>query len=615
MGLDSELQLLERRARSAEGRLRFNRALTAFARWLPLALVSLTFSMGLAKFGHASPGIAAALGGVTGAVTFGAVAFVLLGVAFRAATRPLPWQSGSLALDRQQNLGDSVTNALDFARIPVAQRSPLMQLCIDEAALLAGSLDPAKAVQVRPPRGLWYCLGLLGLTVLLATLPLHSEAPVTQPLPKLARLAFNPDQDDLQMMREMAEHWQQTNTSVEAQQATRRFNQLLEELAQQKLDKHQVLERLQEIARDLGQPNSDKQQALDEALQGVARALQASAQTKQVASALANKNLPDAEKALRELADKLRHKGAVDRKQLDDLRRALQAAASESGQRQERLANERRQLEESQKRLLHKKGDKELSAAQTQLAQNKRQLEHLDRQQHQAEQGQQEISELDRQLAEAAQRLFEDMGQGADPLQAGAEELSRMSREQMSDQEKQELKKQLEALREQLRQQGNGNQQRQSLLQQFARRARGEGAQGAAAGSGALRPGQGGNPIPLIGQGESKVTQEQPGTANAGNQGQSPAPGNGTDPNLTGESKRLQGKSQDVTAAGIDSGRGPSASSVVHGAAERGFVGSGYKRVYTEYKTVAEEALQHDQIPPGYDAYVRRYFQLIRPRD
>jgi hypothetical protein len=70
-----------------------------------------------------------------------------------------------------------------------------------------------------------------------------------------------------------------------------------------------------------------------------------------------------------------------------------------------------------------------------------------------------------------------------------------------------------------------------------------------------------------------------------------------------------------VTAAGIDSGEGPSASSVVHGAAEKGFLGSGYKRVYTDYKTVAEEALAHDQIPAGYDAYVRRYFQLIRPRD
>jgi len=34
-----------------------------------------------------------------------------------------------------------------------------------------------------------------------------------------------------------------------------------------------------------------------------------------------------------------------------------------------------------------------------------------------------------------------------------------------------------------------------------------------------------------------------------------------------------------------------------------------------EYHTVAEEALNKDEIPGGYRFYVRRYFQLIRPRD
>ena len=41
----------------------------------------------------------------------------------------------------------------------------------------------------------------------------------------------------------------------------------------------------------------------------------------------------------------------------------------------------------------------------------------------------------------------------------------------------------------------------------------------------------------------------------------------------------------------------------------------GYKKVYAEYKTVAEEALKQDEIPAGYRFYVRRYFDLIRPRD
>ena len=39
------------------------------------------------------------------------------------------------------------------------------------------------------------------------------------------------------------------------------------------------------------------------------------------------------------------------------------------------------------------------------------------------------------------------------------------------------------------------------------------------------------------------------------------------------------------------------------------------KKVYREYHTVAEEALNKDEIPGGYRFYVRRYFQLIRPRE
>jgi hypothetical protein len=50
-------------------------------------------------------------------------------------------------------------------------------------------------------------------------------------------------------------------------------------------------------------------------------------------------------------------------------------------------------------------------------------------------------------------------------------------------------------------------------------------------------------------------------------------------------------------------------------AAERGFASRGYTKVYREYHNVAEESLNHDDIPGGYRFYVRRYFLLIRPRE
>jgi hypothetical protein len=72
---------------------------------------------------------------------------------------------------------------------------------------------------------------------------------------------------------------------------------------------------------------------------------------------------------------------------------------------------------------------------------------------------------------------------------------------------------------------------------------------------------------------------------------------------------------QDTQVAGNDTGQGGSRSEVIRGAAEKGFASRGYQNVYREYHTVAEETLNKDDIPGGYRFYVRRYFQLIRPRD
>lgn len=70
-----------------------------------------------------------------------------------------------------------------------------------------------------------------------------------------------------------------------------------------------------------------------------------------------------------------------------------------------------------------------------------------------------------------------------------------------------------------------------------------------------------------------------------------------------------------MAAAGVDTGRGKASSQVIRGAAQRGFVGRGYRRVFRDYQHVAEEQMREDDIPPGYRFYVQRYFQLIRPRE
>ena len=119
---------------------------------------------------------------------------------------------------------------------------------------------------------------------------------------------------------------------------------------------------------------------------------------------------------------------------------------------------------------------------------------------------------------------------------------------------------------------------------------------------------------------------EMPGSGKPGAQGQGKQPGGGEgeggqqwgtghSDNLKGEQTSLKGQTKDVSAAGADTGEGGASSEVIYGAAQRGFTGRGYKNVYTQYREVAEEVIEKDDIPPGYRFYVQRYFQLIRPRE
>jgi hypothetical protein len=91
--------------------------------------------------------------------------------------------------------------------------------------------------------------------------------------------------------------------------------------------------------------------------------------------------------------------------------------------------------------------------------------------------------------------------------------------------------------------------------------------------------------------------------------------GNGHDPNIRGKATQLKATTVDTDVSGADTGQGGSRRQVIHGAAQRGFVSRAYKNVFREYETVAEVSLAKEEIPGGYRFFVKRYFQLIRPRD
>jgi hypothetical protein len=555
---------------------------------------------------------------------------LLLGVARVLLAKRPAWR-GSLALDEFHGFHDRVTSALTFSQVPEPERSPMMQAAIEDGVAVARSLDPRRAVPIRipPEAGLVavLALGLYGLSTL--------EVRHYRQLPPPA--SFEPMQmsaDDIELFRDVAKELQAKNDDPNALVAVRRFNQLVEDIAEHRLDRHEVFQRMGDLERDLKDNVDLDQDARDEGLKGLARELEKSGLTKPAAAALDEKRLADAEKALRELAEKLKKKeGRPNAAELEKLRQALEKASRSNEERLKNIADRRRELEDEHKSLLKKKGEQPDAGANTdpKLADNERRLERLDREKSRAEHGQKQMSELDQQLAQAARDLMKDSQQSAQDLEQGAQDINRIAKQEASEEQKKELLKKLQEMRELMRQQGKGGKDQMQRLAKFGQRARGQGGQGQGQGQGEDQAGGQKPNGPLrLGSGPGSVTVELPvaqsrpgeGPPQAGDkpgsgqeQGAGPGWGTGHNKDLAGAATDLKGKTHDVTAAGADTGQGAASSQVIFGAAERGFVGRGYKQVFTDYQTVAEQALSKDEIPSGYRFYVRRYFQLIRPRD
>jgi hypothetical protein len=641
---EASLERLARAARWTELRLKLDEALRRAALVLPIPLVYAVGALTYIKVARPAREVEETL------LFVGLLpVVVLIAAVLEVVVRRRAPHAGALALDRHHALYDRITNALSFRELPPERRTSLMEAAIDDAIATARKLEPRRAAPLALPRELLLAGVLVVALIGIGLLEVRSY----RPLPP--ERAFDPlvmTGDDIELFREMAQELEQQNQDPETLAAARRFNQLVEDIAQRRLDRREVFQRLEELERELARGAEADREALEEGLKSLAKELEKSDLSKPMAQPLAEKRLADAEKAMRELAEKLKRKQKPpDKAELEKLRKALEKASQTHTDRQKRLEQERKRVEEERQSLLKKKKpDGGLdSKDQKQVEKKDRQLERLDREKKQADRTKRQLSKLDQELAKAAQDLMNEMGKSAQDLESGAEEMNRMAREQMSDQEKQQMLRRLQELRELVRQQGKGGQQRQEQMQRFGERARGRpsggqgdseqgqgqkpgGKQPGGAGGQELRLGRGSGegaiPIPGSGQGEGPGQGEQAGMGQGENgQGRGDKPGEGAgqggeeagkghDPNLKGErSGGLKGEAKDVTAVAADTGEGSASSQVIYGAAQRGFVGRGYKKVYTDYKTVAEQVMNQDDIPPGYRFYVQRYFQLIRPRE
>jgi hypothetical protein len=659
-GKAPDLEPVRRAALAAERRLRLRRALAAGAVALSAALAAACIVLALRKVG-----VVAERPARTALALLSVVPVAVGAIAFFRRLAAVRLQAGALALDRFHGLADRLSSALAFAgeEAPTA----FMVAAMDDALDHVRGVDPKRAVPLRVPPHLRPAVGFALALVAIGLFEVRRHVP-----PSTAKTidAVDVTADDLDAMREFLAQMKAHEQTEEAKAATREFNQLIEDLAARRLDRTEAFHRMQQLEDKLLEGREADAKALEEAMKKIGEEMKASELTKPAGEALDAKNLVDAEKQLRDLASRLREGKNLDKTQLEKMRDALAKAAQSQSKRQESLAKRR---EELQKDLLNRRnkqpdGGAQAEAEKSLLQKRERELERLDRETQQAEATGRQLDRLDRELSKAAEDLMKDLGLTAQDLDKSAEDINHMKREEMSQEEKEQLRQKLQELREMLRQQGQGGQGQMARLRKFQMQARGQQGQGRGgqggqggqsgegkegegqegegqdgqqgqgqgqgkegeggqetAGAGKGQGGRSGGEIWVLGPGGQKMLMLSqgrgsggaPSAGGGGGQGegkQGPGWGTGHDGNVEGKATNTKAGTQDTQVAGQDTGQGASRSEVIEGAAERGFASRGYTKVYREYETVAEEALGKDEIPGGYRFYVRRYFELIRPR-
>jgi hypothetical protein len=101
----------------------------------------------------------------------------------------------------------------------------------------------------------------------------------------------------------------------------------------------------------------------------------------------------------------------------------------------------------------------------------------------------------------------------------------------------------------------------------------------------------------------------------AGERGGAAPWGDAHDDHLLGAASTLEAaRHRRVKVTGRGGRAGPTRADTILRSSVRGFSDQAYRRVFTDYTSVADEFMARDEVPPGYRFFVERYFRLIRPR-
>lgn len=579
----------------------------------------------------------------------------------------------ALAIDAHHRLPSSLATGVELARIPAP--SPFESLALEGAGERARGVDPRAPFPLRMPRlapAALAAVGLFaaafGLPAFTPAVPLAVDAPEPDDPAALEPELVAAFQDELRA-------YGTNDTDPALEEKTRAIEALLTDLAKGEIEKAEALARLGAILRSFDEDAALEVKKLEADVAELGKSLSSSGSIlEDTAKKLREAKLGEAAEELEQVASALDRERVLSARERLATQRALERASAMD----EAVRRAERERMEAERRLLEARaraGDSE--EERSLLRKKERELEELRRNEESLREDRRRLERLRRDLEDAASRMAEGQDREAsEALRRAAESLRDLERFQRLLEQNEALRRLAEQLRDSVRESGQGGEGgeggqggRGERLQRFSLRAMGEDGEGGEGGGQRAR-------LRLPGEGSTQDRPGQSGDGERSGQDQAGAGGQGAEGRgQDGRGQGGQGGSQgdmEITLGGSGgqataelelplpstgkgtqggrgggdgtssygdgtqaplgddasarvrhaesrvegvSGEGPTRSQLILGAADRGFSTRGYRKVHADYSAHAEELLEDESIPPGYRHYVRRYFQLIRPRD
>ena len=411
-----------------------------------------------------------------------------------------------------------------------------------------------------------------------------------------------------------------------------RMLDILEELEEGSMSRSDAMDQLEQLEQELAtieaELEADRTEdpgILADAIRDFSEALQEHDITEESGEKFDQGRPDEGESALNE-ASELAESG--DRQSQQDMQNAMKEAEKALAKAAKQASNTQRQLDEAERRLRRQQRQqaRDPQEQERRLKRQQNEVERLRRQQQREEAAKRKLEQLRRDAQNAAnQGNSARRKESVQRLSRGAAEAARTSRRTSRTQQ---LRDNLEETKTFVRRSGKSGDSAERRRQQFKRFSKAaKGQDGQKNGkdqrsSSLLVEGSVGDGTPdmlIEGQGNESGDQNgQQGMSGmqAGSQGLMPggeqAGAGSVDP--LGDPTSLRVKETNVQ---VDAkrGRGVSRAEVIRDSSQRGFATEPYREVFRDYRGHAQSALDNEALPANKRRAVKRYYQLIQPRD